>query len=77
MTPALGLGLPAFQIACVAGEQAERAGHADDFAARYAASELRATNDAMLENDMAERQVSTRMALACLSLLARKEEFHT
>ncbi len=49
------------------GEQAERAGHADDFAARYAASELRATNDAMLESDMAERQVSTHMCLACFS----------
>ncbi|CAL8464409.1 g3944 [Coccomyxa elongata] len=38
--------------------KAERAGHADDFAARYAASELRVANDAMLESDMAERQVS-------------------
>ncbi len=38
--------------------QAERAGLADEFAARYAQSDLRIANEAVLARDMAERQVS-------------------
>ncbi|KAK9904972.1 hypothetical protein WJX75_006687 [Coccomyxa subellipsoidea] len=38
--------------------KAERAGLADEFAARYAESNLRAANEEVLARDMAERQVS-------------------
>ena len=38
--------------------QAERAGLADEFAARYTESDLRVSNEAVLARDMAERQVS-------------------
>lgn len=40
-----------------ASPQAERAGQADELATRYAASELRASNAALLEQDMAHREV--------------------